>query len=163
MKSATVMPSHISQCTSQCTPRTGEMARWAAAVGLAMGLSVGFATSSFAEEKSAIKQGKEDYMAHCASCHGATGEGDGPVAGSLKNKPPNLTFLHQQETDGAFPTKRVMDIIQGNKDYDKNFRTHGPADMPVWGNVFYEEAGERSSFAKARIRNLVDYIKSIQK
>ena len=159
MKSAIATQSHV----SMRAPRTGEMARWAAAVGLAMGLSVGFATTSFAEENSAIKQGKEDYMAHCASCHGATGEGDGPVAGSLKNKPPNLTFLHQQETDGAFPAQRVMNIIQGNKDYDKNFRTHGPADMPVWGNVFYEEAGERSSIAKTRIRNLVDYIKSIQK
>jgi mono/diheme cytochrome c family protein len=159
MKIATVIPSHI----SECTPRTGESARWVAAVGLAVGLSMGFATTSFAEENSAIKQGKKEYMAHCASCHGVTGEGDGPVAGSLKNKPPNLTYLHQQETDGAFPTRRVMDIIQGNKDYDKNFRTHGPADMPVWGNVFYEEAGERSSVAKARIRNLVDYIKSIQK
>ncbi len=159
MKIVKVIPSYISGCTS----RTGERARWAAAMGLAMGLSVGFAATSFAEENSAIKQGKEDYMAHCASCHGATGEGDGPVAGSLKNKPPNLTFLHQQETDGAFPTQRVMNIIQGNRDYDKNFRTHGPADMPVWGNVFYDEAGERSSIAKARIRNLVDYIKSIQK
>jgi len=159
MKNATVIQSHI----SEHTPRIGEFARWTATVGLAVGLSMGFATASFAEENSAVKQGKEEYMAHCASCHGATGEGDGPVAGSLKNKPPNLTFLQQQEMDGVFPTKRVMDIVQGNKDYDKNFRTHGPADMPVWGNVFYHEAGERSSFAKARIRNLVDYIKSIQK
>jgi mono/diheme cytochrome c family protein len=159
MKNATVIQSHI----SEHTPRTGEFARWAAAVGLVVGLSAGFATTSFAEESSAVKQGKEEYMAHCASCHGATGEGDGPVAGSLKNKPPNLTFLQQQETGGAFPTKRVTDIVQGNKDYDKNFRTHGPADMPVWGNVFYQEAGERSSVAKARIRNLVDYIESIQK
>ena len=159
MKNATVIQSHI----SEHTPRTGEFARWAAAVGLVVGLSAGFATTSFAEESSAVKQGKEEYMAHCASCHGATGEGDGPVAGSLKNKPPNLTFLQQQETGGAFPMQRVMEIIQGNKDYDKNFRTHGPADMPVWGNVFYQEAGERSSVAKARIRNLVDYIESIQK
>ena len=159
MKRATVIRSHI----SEHAPRTGACARWSATVGLVVGLSAGFVTTSFAEENSAVKQGKEEYMAHCASCHGATGEGNGPVAGSLKNKPPNLTFLHQQETDGAFPTQRVMDIIQGNKDYDKNFRTHGPADMPVWGNVFYEEAGERSSIAKTRIRNLVDYIKSIQK
>ncbi len=159
MKNATVRWSHI----TERTPRTGECTRWATTIGLTVGLSAGFATTSFAEENSAAKQGKEEYMAHCASCHGATGEGDGPVAGSLKNKPPNLTFLQQQEMDGTFPTKRVTDIVQGNRDYDKNFRTHGPADMPVWGKVFYEESGERSSIAKARIRNLVDYIKSIQK
>ncbi|MGE3298243.1 MAG: cytochrome c [Porticoccaceae bacterium] len=159
MKNATVILSHLKERTS----RTGACPRWATTMGLIVGLSAGFATTGFAEENSAVKQGKEEYMAHCASCHGATGEGDGPVAGSLKNKPPNLTFLHQQETDGAFPTQRVMEIIQGNKDYDKNFRTHGPADMPVWGKVFYEESGERSNVAKARIRNLVDYIKSIQK
>jgi mono/diheme cytochrome c family protein len=160
MKNATVIQSNI----SEHIPRTGEFARWAATIGLVVGLSAGFATAGFAEEEnSSAKQGKEEYMAHCASCHGATGEGDGPVAGSLKNKPPNLTFLQQQEMDGVFPTKRVTDIVQGNKDYDKNFRTHGPAEMPVWGNVFYQEAGERSSVAKARIRNLVDYIKSIQK
>lgn len=159
MKSATVICSNI----SGRAPRTGECTRWAATVGLAVGLSMGFATASFAEENSAVKEGKEEYMAHCASCHGATGEGDGPVAGSLKNRPPNLTFLQQQEMGGAFPTQRVMEIVQGNKEYDKNFRTHGPADMPVWGKVFYEEAGERSSIAKARIRNLVNYIESIQK
>jgi mono/diheme cytochrome c family protein len=102
-------------------------------------------------------------MAHCASCHGATGEGDGPVADTLKNQPANLTLLSQKEKDGAFPTQRVMGIVEGNKDYDKNFRTHGPAEMPVWGNVFYDESGQRSSIAKTRIRNLVDYIKSIQK
>lgn len=159
MKNATVIWSNI----AGRAPRTGECTRWAAAVGLVVGLSAGFATAGFAAENSAVKQGKEEYMAHCASCHGVTGEGNGPVADSLKNKPANLTLLQQHETSGTFPAKRVMEIIEGNKEYDKNFRTHGPADMPVWGKVFYEEAGERSSVAKARIRNLVDYLKSIQK
>jgi hypothetical protein len=44
-----------------------------------------------------------------------------------------------------------------------NYRTHGPADMPVWGRVLTEDSGDRESVAKARIRNLVEYIKSIQK
>lgn len=102
-------------------------------------------------------------MTYCASCHGEKGEGNGPVAGSLKNRPPDLTYLHQQETDGAFPYKRVMDIIQGNADYDKNFRSHGPAVMSVWGKIIFEDSGDRTIIAETRIRHIVDYIKSRQK
>ena len=128
-----------------------------AAVGFAVAIGV-FSPTSFGEES-----GKADYMTYCASCHGDTGEGNGPVAGSLQNRPPDLTFLHQQETDGAFPRKLVKGIIEGNPDYDKNFRTHGPSDMPVWGKIIYEDSGQRSSIAEARINNLVDYIESLQK
>lgn len=35
-----------------------------------------------------MAQGRADYLTYCASCHGANGEGDGPVSGSLKNRPP---------------------------------------------------------------------------
>lgn len=33
--------------------------------------------------------GKALYAQYCASCHGATGHGDGPVAGTLNPKPAN--------------------------------------------------------------------------
>ncbi len=33
------------------------------------------------------KVGKADYEMHCASCHGETGKGDGPVAQALNPKP----------------------------------------------------------------------------
>lgn len=128
-----------------------------AAVGFAIAIGA-FSAASFGEQA-----GKADYMTYCASCHGKTGEGNGPVAGSLQNRPPDLTYLHQQETDGAFPRKLVKGIIEGNPDYDKNFRTHGPSDMPVWGKIMYEDSGQRESIANARINNLVDYIESLQK
>ena len=128
-----------------------------AAVGLVLALGA-FSAASLGEEA-----GKTDYMTYCASCHGVSGEGNGPVAGSLKNRPPDLTYLHQQETDGAFPRKLVKGIIEGNPEYDKNFRTHGPAAMPVWGKIIYEDSGERASIAEARINNLVSYIESLQK
>lgn len=160
MESATVIQSQ----GSSATVKPGRPVLRMAATGLAIAVTLAFASASgAAEQNSAVKEGQKAYMAHCASCHGTTGVGDGPVADTLKNKPANLTLLAQQEKDGTFPTQRVMDIVQGNKDYDKNFRTHGPAEMPVWGNVFYDESGQRSSIAKTRIRNLVDYIKSIQK
>ncbi len=130
---------------------------------LVFGLSLGVSVLGIAEEAPDTAAGEADYLNYCASCHGVTGEGNGPVAGSLKNRPPDLTFLHQQETDGAFPYRKVLNIIQGNPDYDKNFRSHGPADMPVWGKIIYEDSNERTGITTARLKNLVAYIKSLQK
>lgn len=36
-------------------------------------------------------KGKALYAQQCVSCHGASGKGDGPVAGALNPKPRNLT------------------------------------------------------------------------
>ncbi len=131
--------------------------------GVVLSASIGASMFAHALEEVEPLPGKTDFMNFCASCHGVTGEGNGPVAGSLKNRPPDLTYLHQQETDGAFPYKRVLSIIEGNPDHDKNVRTHGPADMPVWGKVIYDDSGEQAAITKARLRNLTNYVKSIQK
>jgi len=106
--------------------------------------------------------GRDDFKQYCASCHGVSGSGDGPVSGSLKNSPADLTGL-AAANGGNFPKKHVMDVVQGNKDYDKKFRTHGPSEMPVWGNILLDDSDGRSSIANARIRNIVSYIESIQK
>jgi mono/diheme cytochrome c family protein len=37
------------------------------------------------------ENGKAIYAQYCASCHGASGHGDGPVAGTLNPKPANHT------------------------------------------------------------------------
>lgn len=137
--------------------------RSARQAALAVLVALGAGTPGWAEDQgTAITQGRADYLTYCASCHGAEGQGDGPVSGSLTNRPPNLTYLQQQEPEGKFPYQRVMNIIQGNPDYAQNYRTHGPADMPVWGKELTEASGDRESVAKARVRNLVEYIKSIQ-
>jgi len=142
--------------------RSASQVAWGSAglFALALGMAAG---SHAADETGGVEQGRADYLTYCASCHGANAEGDGPVSGSLKNRPPNLTYLKQQEMSGEFPHKRVMEIIQGNPDYAMNYRTHGPADMPVWGKELTEASGDRESIAKARIRNLTKYLESIQK
>lgn len=38
-----------------------------------------------------VDHGASLYLRHCASCHGARGHGDGPVAASLSPSPPDLT------------------------------------------------------------------------
>ena len=37
-----------------------------------------------------MKTGKQVYDVNCAACHGATGEGNGPVAFAIKPPPRNL-------------------------------------------------------------------------
>ena len=46
--------------------------------------------NSFAAD---VHSGKEMYLKYCASCHGLTGKGDGPVSRDLKVKVPDLTLL----------------------------------------------------------------------
>ncbi len=40
-----------------------------------------------------VEQGHVFYIALCASCHGTTGEGDGPAASTLSTRPSNLCLL----------------------------------------------------------------------
>jgi len=113
-------------------------------------------------ENAKAAAGEDDFKQYCASCHGVTGVGDGPVSGSLKNAPANLAGL-AAANGGTFPKKHVTDVVQGNKDYNQKFRTHGPSDMPVWGSVIYDDSDDRVSIANARINNIVSYIESLQK
>jgi mono/diheme cytochrome c family protein len=40
-----------------------------------------------------VAQGRAIYLHYCATCHGPTGEGNGPVARDLKTPPTNLRLL----------------------------------------------------------------------
>lgn len=40
-----------------------------------------------------VERGAAVYSANCASCHGATGRGDGPTATNLSPKPADLAWL----------------------------------------------------------------------
>ena len=53
------------------------------------------APAKSAAVKADVKAGADDYQIYCASCHGATGEGDGPVAQALNPKP-------ARHSDGAY-------------------------------------------------------------
>lgn len=102
--------------------------------------------------------GKEMYMAYCASCHGANGTGNGPAATALKVPPANLTLL-ASKNGGKFPDAKVQQTIKGDPDMPA---AHGSQQMPVWGPTFWQLSQHNEAQAQLRIRNLANYIASLQ-
>ena len=105
--------------------------------------------------------GVELYEELCASCHGVSGHGDGPVAPLIKIGVPDLTRLAHRD-GGEFPTEDVRRTIDGRWD-----RTaHGARDMPVWGWQFYNSSQENDAAERARVDSIIDrlveYLRSIQ-
>jgi mono/diheme cytochrome c family protein len=75
-------------------------------------------------EAEAISAGESLYQANCSSCHGATGEGDGPAASGLNPKPKNLaqgqtsmedSYLYWRIAEGGLmePFNSVMPAWRG--------------------------------------------------
>jgi hypothetical protein len=105
--------------------------------------------------------GAELYQQLCASCHGTTATGEGPVASLLKVTVPDLTRIAVRD-GGEFPREDLVRAIDGRWDS----RAHGTREMPVWGVRFYDlskpdDAAERAR-VDAMIERLVDYLESIQ-
>jgi mono/diheme cytochrome c family protein len=105
-----------------------------------------------------VEDGAHLFRTYCASCHGTSGRGDGPLADSMRRRPANLTEI-QKRNMGAFPKDLVFQIIDGRQ----KVRGHGGPDMPVWGDAFKRSinAGDENAVAR-RIRALVDYLETIQ-
>lgn len=103
--------------------------------------------------------GKEMYNAYCAACHGIDGRGNGPAASALKTPPTNLTLLSVQH-NGRFPEASVQQSIKGDPGMPS---AHGSKDMPVWGPVFTMMGQGGEGQAQLRIRNLTQYILSLQR
>lgn len=105
--------------------------------------------------------GPELYENLCASCHGVTAKGDGPVAPLIKTGVPDLTRIAWR-AGGEFPTEDVHRVIDGRLERP----AHGPRDMPVWGWQFYRNVDPNDAEERARvdaiIGRLVDYLRSIQ-
>jgi mono/diheme cytochrome c family protein len=117
----------------------------AAAAMLAAGAAAAFDAVTLADYS-----GEEIFGRFCASCHGESGRGDGPVARMLTVAVADLTTITRRY--GEFPAARVRETI-------------GTRAMPVWGYEFWiEEGGDAAAQAAARavIDRLVGYIESIQ-
>lgn len=75
-------------------------------------------------------RGQEIFMDYCATCHGRTAQGDGPMIGVLAVEPPDLTGL-AAANDGIFPVAWVAAKVDGRD----RVVSHGGV-MPVWGGFF---------------------------
>lgn len=110
-----------------------------------------------APQTAAVPSGKQIYSQYCASCHGATGVGDGPVAPVLKTRPADLTTLAKRH-DGVFPAQYVEDVLR----FGKAPAAHGTSDMPTWGPIFQWLDGKQKNTVEQRIKNLSKYLATLQ-
>jgi len=55
-----------------------------------------------AADGASVGRGKAVYAAHCASCHGTSGKGDGPAAKDLEKSAGDMTKLAGQTDGGIF-------------------------------------------------------------
>jgi mono/diheme cytochrome c family protein len=123
-------------------------------------------TAAFGQAQG-IQFGKNEYVRSCASCHGVTGKGDGPVAKSLSKPPADLTKL-SENNKGVFPVSRIYDVIDGRV----QFAIHGTREMPVWGEIYTREVKSRAprampeemidAMVRVRILGLIEYISLLQ-
>jgi hypothetical protein len=99
--------------------------------------------------------GGELYARYCASCHGATGQGDGPAAVALSPRPADLTR-------STLALAEVIRRIDGRWELP----AHGTSAMPVWGDVFNDELAAKESKAREivrlRVRALAEHVTSLR-
>jgi mono/diheme cytochrome c family protein len=116
--------------------------------------------------------GKIEYQSNCASCHGISAKGDGPMSTELKRRPTDLTVLAKRN-NGVFPLNSVYRIIDGRD----AILSHGTREMPVWGYRFvppqhfdlkldddyiYSPPTSPESVVHTRILAVIDYLNRIQ-
>ena len=73
------------------------------------------------------------FAANCASCHGESGNGDGPEANSLALPPTDLTQL-SDNNGGTFPRARALSYIYGDPGSDHLSRV-----MPEFGPAMADD------------------------
>ena len=134
-------------------------------ITMLMGAAVALAASGVQAQQSKVDLGKKEYVANCASCHGASGKGDGPNAAYLNRKAADLTTL-AKNNGGVLPIARLYESIDG----EKLPAGHGSRDMPTWGFDYRVQAAEfygefpydPAVYARTRILSLIEYISRLQ-
>lgn len=119
-----------------------------------LALAVSAAAGSAWAQQTNEDFGRLEYEANCASCHGATGKGDGHLEAYLTKAPTDLTTLSRRHGAGRSSTE---------------IGPHGNREMPVWGMEFRRQALQSPGMApqpewyvRGRIVALLDYLARIQ-
>lgn len=127
-------------------------------------LGWGLHAASQAQTGARPDPGKREFETRCASCHGVTGKGNGPVTDLLRRSPPDLTQL-ARSNGGILPMERLYQSIMGDA-----VAAHGSRDMPVWGMVYRTDAAgyygdvpyDADAYVRARVLSLLEYIARMQ-
>ena len=133
-----------------------------AAVAAALVLTMSYAdqpkgTLVIPAPKTDPTNGKMMYAGYCAPCHGADGRGNGPVAPALKTQPTDLTGL-AKANHGKYPENHIVSVLR----FGTDVRSHGSAEMPVWGTIFTKMSKVNSQEKDLRTANLSRYLESLQ-
>ena len=88
---------------------------------------------------------QDNYTAYCAKCHGATGRGDGPSAGSLATKPQDYTDCAAMQ---KISDDTMFKVIKGG-----GAAAGLPGDMPSWSD----------GLSDPEIHDLVAYLRTFCK
>jgi mono/diheme cytochrome c family protein len=146
-------------------PMVRDRKYWSTLLVTAVTFTIAMATASTGAARDTREQGQNNaalggylFKTYCASCHGTSARGDGPLADAMRRKPANLLEITTRNK-GTFPSELVYKIIDGRT----KVAGHGGPDMPVWGDAFLRTAdGTDEASVKHRIQALVDYLQSIQ-
>ena len=103
-------------------------------------------------------EGKENFRAYCAVCHGTDAKGNGPAALAMKTPVPDLTTMAKRH-GGTFDFAAAEYIIRGTGKMATP--AHGTSEMPVWGTAFAPPLANPAT-SSLRIKNLVRYIETLQ-
>jgi mono/diheme cytochrome c family protein len=133
------------------------------AVGLSLAATDPVVDENTPEEavRALIKIGKQYYVTNCASCHGVTAAGGGPVARSLKVTPPDLRYISARR-GGEFDVDQLSQFIDGRLLPG----AHGSREMPIWGSAFSDESGGGKigdEISRGRIVALLEYLRTLQR
>ncbi len=133
-----------------------------AAMAAALALTMGYADQPQGKlvipaSKTNPTDGKAMYTSYCAPCHGADARGNGPVAPALSTQPTDLTGL-AKANHGKFPDSHIASVLR----FGPEARSHGPAQMPVWGSVFARMSTVSSHESDLRTANLTRYLETLQ-
>lgn len=106
--------------------------------------------------------GAEAFGQYCATCHGMSGDGTGPMTDIMTISVPDLTQL-SAGNDGQFPMLEVIHIIDGRT----GLRGHG-GPMPIYGALFDAEAQDAGPYGapivtRGRILSIAYYLEAMQK
>jgi mono/diheme cytochrome c family protein len=104
-----------------------------------------------------VPSGDQMFKQYCAACHGTDAKGNGPARAALKIPAANLTTLAKRH-GGKFPYEYVTGVLR----FGPGVASHGSADMPTWGPIFDYLDNHNQGSVQQRIKNLCDYLASLQ-